>query len=139
MTNLIANVAASAPSYTDIISGVDNPVVRRFLMRAKACLNMGDNSMFNFYLEEARKAIRDSFPVDYTPKKGVVEKERMYHQSPTKQEVDFEDAFLLKKQACNDTLSWCYEPSSKDKGCFNSKTKSKWARSGRLARVLSNR
>jgi hypothetical protein len=76
------------------------------------------------------KAIRLSLPIDYTPKKTVIDdwdNAPAFGQQLPKQEVDLEDSYLSLK-----VVSFRGKPDQ-------SKNKAKWSRSGRAARVLSNR
>lgn len=87
-------------------------------------------SQATFYLNEAQRLIRASLPIDYTPKKSVVDdwdSEPTFGQQPSKQEKDLEDFYLSSKIV-----------SFRGKS-HQSKSKAKWQRSGKQARVLSNR
>ena len=68
--------------------------------------------------------------IDYTPKKSLFDywdNEPTFGQQAPKQETDLEDIYLSSK-----SVSFRGKPDQ-------SKSKSKWARSGKAARVLSNR
>ena len=72
--------------------------------------------------------------IDYTPKNNVVE-ETWYDAAPAKQETEIEDRYA-KKRTDYDNLRFNLVGSH---GKCQSKSKAKWQRSGRAARVLSNR
>lgn len=68
--------------------------------------------------------------IDYTPKKSVIDNwdaEPTFGQQAPKQEADLEDFYLSSK-----IVSFRGKPDQ-------SKSKAKWQRSGKAARVLSNR
>jgi hypothetical protein len=76
--------------------------------------------------------------VDYSS--GLIVEEPWFFSAPAKQEVDLEDEFVSHSSFNHPGMdAWGYKITAKDLGCVNSKSKAKWSRSGRTARILSNR
>jgi hypothetical protein len=138
MANLNSSVLSSFVSSINVMS-IENVEIKKNLWKAKIALGLSIeqpekaahwNKEFNAYLSQAKKAIRLSLPIDYTPKKNVTDdwdNAPAFGQQAPKQETDLEDTYLSSK-----VVSFRGKP---DQG----KSKAKWARSGRAARVLSNR
>ena len=92
-------------------------------------------------LESLLPPIKAKSLIDYTPKKSDVDdwdNEPIFGQQAPKQELDLEDTFVSVEKIKSLNIDAYFE-----KACHfkfkNSKSKSKWARIGKAARVLSNR
>lgn len=140
MANLQQVLLASLESVP--FYNISNEAVRMELHQAKAALQVQlkhdserMKQKFFFHLNEAQRLVKEAMPIDYTSKKGVVE-EPWFESAPSKQETDLEDLPVVQ-----DKLYVCYEYTlhARHLGVVNSKSKSKWTRSGRATRVLSNR
>jgi hypothetical protein len=144
MANINAVLLATLESIP--FYNINNDAVREEMHQAKAALQVyfmyGNEPMkkrFFLHLNAAQALIKASLPIDYTPKKSVIDDwdaEPTFGQHPPKQETDLEDLPVVE-----DKLYVCYEYTlhARHLGIVNSKSKSKWSRSGKAARVLSNR
>lgn len=119
---------------SDVLA-LTNPEVRSALHKAHLAFRIGQIQRSFEYLNEAQRLIKASLPIDYTPKSLVegFDDEPTFGQQPPKQEVDLEDY-----QVEFTSTYWSFRTPFRGKP-DQSKSKAKWARSGRQARRLSNR
>lgn len=142
----MANQQYLMASLLSAFYNISNDAVREELHKAKAALYISlkyedqkyTNKFFG-HLNEAQRLIKASLPTDYTPKNSVVADEPWYDAAPFAQQVDVEDYLILPRvyvdseDVIENRLLGCAGSAK------NSKSKAKWSRSGKTARVLSNR